>query len=204
MKRRTKIVCTIGPATSTPDKIRALIKAGMNVVRLNASHGVQADHAERIKIIREEAKALGKHVGILLDLQGPKIRTGPVKDGEMLNLIEGDEFCITTEDMEGHGHRVSTTYKNLHNDVKAGDRILMADGVLELKVIKVDVPRVVCEVIRGGLLGSHKGINLPGVKIAEPSLTEKDRKDLDFAIEQDVDFVALSFVRSAEDVKELK
>ena len=204
MERRTKIVCTIGPASNTPEKIRKLILAGMNIARLNGSHGTHASHLRNLNIIREESQALNRHVAILFDLQGPKIRTGPIPGGKSIKLVEGEEFCLTTDTTQGTKIRVSTTYKNLPNDVKEGDRILMADGVLELRVCRVDPPRVVCEVIRGGMLGSHKGINLPGVNIAEPSLTDKDRIDLDFAIEHHVDFVALSFVRSPEDIKGLK
>lgn len=200
MKRRTKIVCTIGPATSTAERVRALIQAGMNVARLNMSHGDHALHRERFELIRACATALNANVAVMIDLQGPKIRTGKLRDGQLVELVEGAEFVITTEKILGDAHRVSTSYHNLPRDVKTGDRILMADGSLEVRVCRVHDEEVMCEVVRGGMLGEHKGINLPGVEIAEPSLTEKDLVDLAFGLDLGIDFVALSFVRHPNDL----
>jgi len=200
IERRTKIVCTIGPATSTPDRVRAMIRAGMNVVRFNMSHGDHAMHAERYHLVRACAAELGANVAVMFDLQGPKMRTGKLKEGGLVELVDGEEFCITTDPILGDAHRVSTSYQNLPNDVKDGDRILMADGSLELRVCRVMGRDVMCEVVRGGMLGEHKGINLPGVKIAEPSLTEKDKEDLRFGLELGADYVALSFVRQPQDL----
>lgn len=200
MKRRTKVVCTIGPATSTPERVRALIQAGMNVVRLNMSHGDHAIHRERYALVRRCAAELDANVAIMIDLQGPKIRTGKLKDGQLVELVDGAEFVITTDGILGDVNRVSTSYKHLPLDVKTGDRILMADGSLELRVCSVHGSNVICEVVRGGMLGEHKGINLPGVEIAEPSLTAKDFEDLAFGLDLGVDFVALSFVRHPNDI----
>lgn len=200
MKRRTKIVCTIGPAVNTPERLRALIQAGMNVARLNMSHGEHALHKERFDLIRTCSAEMNANVAIMIDLQGPKIRTGKLKGGQLVELIEGAEFVITTEEILGDAQRVSTSYKHLPKDVKTGDRILMADGSLEVRVCHVDGEELMCEVVRGGMLGEHKGINLPGVDIAEPSLTEKDFVDFAFGLELGVDFVALSFVRHPNDI----
>jgi pyruvate kinase len=204
MPARTKIVCTIGPASTNQATIEALISAGMNVARLNMSHGNHEEHRTRFSLIRSAAKKLGANVAILADLQGPKIRTGPLREGRMVTLVEGSEFTITTEEIEGDARRVGTTYKRLPQDVRVGNRILLADGLLELRVDRVSPPEVLCEVVRGGVLGEHKGINLPGVHIAEPSLSEKDREDLAFCLGLGVDYVALSFVRHPEDVRALR
>jgi len=199
MPRHAKIVCTIGPAVQEPEKLRQLIEAGMDVARLNFSHGTWEQHAERISMIREQSALAGKPVAILQDLQGPKIRTGLLADGE-IRLEEGAQFTITTEEMSGDPSRVSTTYQNLPQDVHPGDTILLADGLLELRVEHVDHSDVVTRVVHGGALGEHKGINLPGVQVSAPSMTDKDREDLEFGIEQGVDFVALSFVRRSGDI----
>lgn len=204
MKRRTKIVCTIGPATESPEQIALLIDAGMNVARLNFSHGSHEHHREVYETIRRIAEEKGVNVGILMDLQGPKIRTGRNEGGGFVELVDGEELTITTEPVLGTARRISTTYQNLPHDVSVGDRILMADGTLELRVCRVAPPEVVTEVVRGGRLGEHKGINLPGVRIAEPSLTSKDKEDLAFGIKLGVDFIALSFVRSPGDIQELR
>lgn len=204
MPARTKIVCTIGPASSNQATIEALISAGMNVARLNMSHGNHEEHRARFALIRAAARSLGANVAILADLQGPKIRTGPLREGRMVTLHEGSEFTITTEEIEGDARRVGTTYKRLPKDVRIGNRILLADGLIELRVDRVSAPEVLCEVLRGGVLGEHKGINLPGVAIAEPSLSEKDREDLAFCLGLGVDYVALSFVRHPDDVRGLR
>lgn len=204
MHRHTKIVCTIGPSSSSPEMIEKLINAGMNVARLNFSHGTHEGHAQQLQIIREVSQRMNANVAVLMDLQGPKIRTGKLEEPHMVRLDPGADFTITSEKIVGTVERVSTTYEKLPHDVKVDDRILMADGTLELRVTEVAPPEIKCVVVRGGILGESKGINLPGVNIAEPSLTEKDREDLDFILTQDADFVALSFVRSPEDIKDLR
>ncbi|MBI2421667.1 MAG: pyruvate kinase [Candidatus Hydrogenedentes bacterium] len=204
MRRRTKIVCTIGPASSSDEGISNLIQAGMNVARLNFSHGSHAHHRKVYERIRRIAGELNANAAILMDLQGPKIRTGPVAEGALIPLEEGKKISITTESFQGTKQKVSTSYKNMPQDVSVGDRILIADGTLELRVDAVAPPEVHCTIIRGGMLGSHKGINLPGVNIAEPCLTRKDRKDLEFGLDLGVDYVALSFVRTPQDIDELR
>lgn len=202
--RSTKIVCTIGPACNTEEKLTQLIEAGMNVARLNFSHGTHEDHAANIGRIRRVANRLNRPIALLQDLQGPKIRTGWLKDHEPVELVDGAELIITTDEMEGDVRMVSTTYTGLPGDVKAGDRILLDDGLLELRVERVTPNEVHTRVVHGGILKEHKGINLPGVLVNTPSMTEKDRTDLKFGIDQNVDYVALSFVRRAEDVALIK
>ncbi len=197
--RKAKIVATLGPASSSPEKLRALLLAGMDVARVNMSHGAHERHAETIRLAREIAAELNRPLAILLDLSGPKIRTGKLRDGVPIRLNQGETLTITTRDVVGEPGLVATTYTHLPKDVNSGDRILLADGMIELRVERVDAPDVLCRVINGGELGENKGINLPGVKISAPSMTEKDHSDLRFGIEQGVDYVALSFVRSARD-----
>ncbi|OAN48609.1 pyruvate kinase [Chloroflexus islandicus] len=202
--RRTKIVATLGPATSTPERIAGLIRAGMNVARLNFSHGTHADHAARIAMVRRAAAEAGRHVAILQDLQGPKIRTGPLANGQPVELVAGQRFIITTEPIIGDANRVSTTYRALPLDVRPRDRILLSDGLIELVVTSHTDTEVETEVVHGGRLREHQGINLPGVRVSAPAATEKDFVDLAFGLEQGVDYVALSFVRRASDVREVK
>ena len=203
-ERRTKIVATVGPASDSPEVLQSLIRAGMNVVRLNFSHGTHAEHEARHHAIRNAASEVGKCVGIMMDLQGPKIRTGTLVDGEAVTLHDGASIRITTQDCPGTAERISTTYEHLPRDVKPGDSIYIADGLLEVRVEKVADDEVHCVVIHGGQLGEHKGINLPGSAVSAPSLTPKDLEDLAFGLTLGVDLVALSFVRSAEDVRDLK
>ncbi len=200
---RAKIVCTLGPSSSSPERIGELIDAGMNVARLNFSHGTHEDHAKMLAIVRSEADKRGKAIAALLDLQGPKIRVGKIKDGQM-ELRTGMELTITTEPILGEGQRVSTTYQMLPNDVKVGDHILLDDGYLSLGVTAVTDREVHTVVIAGGILKNNKGINLPGVEVSAPALSEKDRIDIGFALRYGVDYVALSFVRRPEDVIEAK
>ncbi|MBF6591784.1 MAG: pyruvate kinase [Ktedonobacterales bacterium] len=200
MLRRTKIVCTIGPATSSEESITELIEAGMDVARLNFSHGTHEEHATTIARARAAAARLGRPVAILQDLQGPKIRTGALGGGGPVVLRDGQHFTITTEPVVGTVERVATTYVALPRDVKPGDRILLSDGAIELRVVRVADPEVMCEVVHGGQLAEHQGINLPGVAVSAPALTEKDRDDLAFGVRQRVDLVALSFVRRPEDL----
>ncbi len=202
--RRTKIVCTIGPATNSEAQLEQLMRAGMNVARLNFSHGTQQEHEQVIERVRALSARLNCAVAILQDLQGPKIRTGALQDGKPVRLVDGTQVTITTRDLVGNGQFISTTYKDLPQDVKIGDRILLDDGLLELRVVGTNETDVQCLVIHGGILGEHKGINLPGVAVSAPALTEKDRDDLLFGIKHGVDYMALSFVRSPQDVREAK
>ena len=198
--RRAKIVCTLGPSTSTPQNIQELVAAGMDLARFNLSHGDYPFHEANYRAVREAGDAMGRAVGTLVDLQGPKIRTGRFKDGPIL-LKAGDHFTITTRDVEGDQKTVGTTYKGLTRDVSAGDRILIDDGKISLSVHDVTDTEVRCVVIYGGPLSNNKGINLPGVPVSVPALSEKDEADLRWAIGLGVDFIALSFVRSAKDVE---
>jgi len=200
---KTKIVCTIGPASGLPEVIRKLIQHGMSVARLNFSHGSQSDHKEKINIIRNISNELGRPVAILQDLAGPKIRVGCIPDPGV-RLETGKTFILTTQNIEGSSERVSVSYPDLSGEVKKEDRILLADGFMELKVRSVKGSEVECEVITGGVLTSHKGINLPTGTIKAPSLTDKDREDLLFGLRNEVDYVALSFVRAAEDILKVK
>ena len=199
--RRTKIVCTLGPSTTTHDEIMSIAEAGMNVARLNFSHGTHADHAERIQLIRSIADELQRPIAILGDLQGPRIRIGDLP--LTVSLKPGDDVTLVHEGQE-MGGEIPVTYSELANDVKVGDRILVDDGLIELVALDVRAPRVHARVIHGGLLRSHKGLNLPGVQVSAPSLTEKDIADVRFAVDQDLDYLALSFVRRAEDITSLR
>ncbi|MEX0821027.1 MAG: pyruvate kinase [Rhodothermales bacterium] len=203
MNRRTKIVCTLGPSSSDLDTIRELIRAGMDVVRLNFSHGTHDDHARLIRFVRQAADELGKVVPVLQDLQGPKIRIGLIKNGGVL-IHKGQHLTLTTDEMEyGNRERVHISYDTLADDVNVGGRILLDDGLLELEVVDVINGDVVTEVVVGGPLRSRKGVNLPDIKTTSPSLTEKDIADLEFGLSMDVDLIALSFVRDESDVTEL-
>ncbi len=197
--RKAKIMATIGPASRSPEQLRALLLAGMDVMRVNMSHGSHEYHAEEIRNAREIAAEIGRPLAVLLDLSGPKIRTGKLKDHQPIFLQSGQQLTITTREVEGDSTLLSTSYTNLPKDVSIGDRILLADGLIELQVEQVGNTEVECRVLNSGQLGENKGINLPGVKLSAPSLTEKDRGDLKFGLDQQVDYVALSFVRSARD-----
>ena len=199
---KTKIVATVGPASNTKEMLTALVKEGVDVFRLNFSHGTHEDHKKVVNNIREVNKELGSTVSILLDLQGPKIRIQEVEPGVVIE--KGDELIITQKELMGNGKIVSTSYKELPRDVKKGDVILVDDGKIELKVKEVRDIEVVTEVVYGGPLKSRKGINLPFTKVSAPSLTEKDEKDLMFGIENGVDWIALSFVRKAFDIQSLR
>lgn len=201
--RKTKIVATLGPSSSTLEQIGRLADAGVDLFRLNFSHGANDDKARVIDIIRSIAERKKKAIGILADLQGPKIRTGRMTNGA-LPLRKGDSIAITTDEVKGRPGLISTIYKSLPTDVKPGSRILLDDGLIEFKVQSISGNTVHCTVVEGGVLKDLKGINLPGVNVSSPSLTEKDRIDLAFCLEKRVDYLALSFVRKAEDVEELK
>jgi pyruvate kinase len=201
--RRTRIVATLGPASSSPEVIRTLIQTGVDVFRLNASHGIQQTGGPLIRTIREAAAEAGTHTAILLDLQGPKIRLGTFPEGPV-RLIAGETFTITVEEVPGNGLMACTTYAEFARDVRGGDRVLIADGAVELAVIRSNGTEAQCQVVRGGMISDRKGINLPGTTVSAPSMTPKDFADLDFGLEQGVDMVALSFVRRAADVIRLR
>jgi pyruvate kinase len=198
--RRAKIVCTLGPATSSLVGVRALVAAGMDVARLNLSHGDYSDHEEVYRNVRRASDESGRGVGILVDLQGPKIRLGMFAAGPVL-LTNGQEFVITTEDVPGDGTMVSTTYDGLPGDVGPGDRILIDDGKVAVEVVTVAGPRVLTRVIEGGMVSNHKGLNLPGIAVSVPAMSEKDVDDLRWGLRIGADMIALSFVRSADDIR---
>ncbi len=198
--RRAKIVATLCPATSSPEQIRALVDAGMDVARLNLSHGNHEDHRQAYLTVREASDASGRGVGILIDLQGPKIRLGSFAAGPV-HLEPGADFIVTTEDVAGDATIVSTTHAGLPNDVNPGDLVLVDDGRIELRVTKVEGSRVHTTVVEGGLVSDHKGFNLPGVPVSVPAMSDKDEEDLRWGLRTGADLVALSFVRSADDVR---
>ncbi|WP_426569697.1 pyruvate kinase [Streptomyces canus] len=198
--RRAKIVCTLGPATHTYDQIKALVEAGMDVARLNLSHGTHAEHEERYQHVRKAADETGRSVGILADLQGPKIRLGRFTEGPVL-LERGDTFTITVEEgVEGDRNTCGTTHPGLATDVTEGERILVDDGKVTLEVTQVDGPRVHTQVVEGGIISDHKGLNLPGVAVSVPALSKKDEDDLRWALRTGFDIIALSFVRTGRDI----
>jgi pyruvate kinase len=202
--RRAKIICTIGPASNTEAAMRDLLRRGMDIARLNFSHGTHEDHAHNIHRLRRAAEREGRTVCILQDLQGPKIRTGPLERHEPVLLKTGSVVTITPQDIPGTATRISTTFPDLAQELAPGARILLSDGLIELRVRGVRGRNVLCDVINGGMLGEHKGINLPGIALSIPALTEKDRKDLEFGLSHGVDAIALSFVRTAADVSMAK
>lgn len=205
MERQTKIVCTIGPATDSPEMIRRLIEAGMNVARLNFSHSTHEQHGRVIRSIREISAELAVPVAILQDLSGPKIRTGNMASGSVAVLTDGAEFTLVNKEIPGDEHHVSATYFNtLAEKLKPGDSLFLADGSIQLKVIGVDATGIRCEVISGGELPSRQGINVPGVPLGIPAVTQKDMADLEFGMDEGVDFVALSFVQQAFDLASVK
>ncbi|HEY3262509.1 MAG TPA: pyruvate kinase [Pseudonocardiaceae bacterium] len=199
MSRRAKIVCTLGPATATREKVLGLVNSGMDVARLNFSHGTHADHKQAYSLVREASDETGRAVGVLADLQGPKIRLGRFAAGPV-EWRTGDVVRITVEDVPGTHGRVSTTYKGLADDAAAGDRLLVDDGKVGLTVTAVDSGDVVCEVTEGGPVSDNKGLSLPGMNVSVPALGDKDARDLEFALGLGVDFIALSFVRSPADI----
>ena len=200
-QRRAKIVATLGPASNTEPVFRELVRAGIDVVRLNFSHGTHEEKQALIQMIRKVSREERKPLCILCDLQGPKIRTAKLKDHQPVLLKAGSRLTITPRDVPGTASLVGTTFKTLAENVEQGSRILLSDGLIELRVRDIDGADVVCEIINGGMLGENKGINLPGIPVRVPSLTEKDAADLEFALKNGVDAVAVSFVRTAEDVR---
>lgn len=201
--RKTKIICTIGPASSDRQTLKALMQAGMNVARLNFSHGTHAEHLEKINLIKEVRRELGLHVAIMLDTKGPEIRTGNFEKGEV-SLRQGQEFTLTTREVAGNETICSVSYKELPSDVKAGDRILIDDGLIALTVKKIKDHDIVCRVDNPGVVKNHKGINVPGVKINLPAVTEQDIEDIRFGVENEIDLLAASFIRKKEDVEDVR
>ncbi len=204
MPNKTKIVATIGPASNTKPILEKLVKAGMCVARLNFSHGSYQEHVEVIKAVRSISRVMNRPVGVLIDLQGPKIRTGKLLDGQPILLKRNRILNITTRKVLGTPELISTTYNKLAHDVKKGSKILLDDGLIELKVVSKTADTVKCKVVNGGVLKENKGINLPSVNVSAPALTDKDKRDLDFGIKNEVDYFALSFVRRADDIKQAK
>jgi len=202
--RRAKIVATLGPSCSTADVFRRLVRQGLDVARLNFSHGTHEQKAELIRMVRTVSAAEKKPICILADLQGPKIRTGKLKDHKPVQLVAGAQLTITPREVPGTATLVGTTFKTLAENLGPGSRILLSDGLIELHVSRIEKLDVVCDIVNGGLLGENKGINLPGIPVKVPSLTEKDEEDLIFAVGQGVDAVAVSFVRTADDVRHVR
>ncbi|HBO23710.1 MULTISPECIES: pyruvate kinase PykF [unclassified Providencia] len=203
--KKTKIVCTIGPKTESEEKLTQLLDAGMNVMRLNFSHGDFEEHGQRIKNLRSVCAKTGKQAAILLDTKGPEIRTMKLEGGNDVALVAGQTFAFTTDtSVIGNKDKVAVTYAGLTTDLKVGDTVLVDDGLIGMKVIKVTATDVICEVLNNGDLGEKKGVNLPGVSIGLPALAEKDKEDLVFGCEQGVDFVAASFIRKRSDVEEIR
>ncbi len=201
--RRTKIVCTLGPATNDQEIIKKLVKEGMSVARMNFSHGDQAEHLQRINFVKEVEAELGVPIGLMLDTKGPEIRTG-MMENDKVTLTEGSELIISAEEVLGRPEKISVSYKDLANDMNVGNKILLDDGLIELEVTEISEEDVKVKVINGGELGSRKGVNLPGVKIKLPALTEKDISDIKFGVKEGIHFIAASFVRKAADVMEIR
>ncbi len=202
--KRTKIICTMGPNTDDEEMMRKLAKAGMDIARFNFSHGDHEEQKTRMDLLKKVRKELKLPIAILLDTKGPEIRTGILEGGQKVYLEEESRFTLTTEQIEGNNTRCSQTYKDLPKDVKAGDTILIDDGLIQLTVEEVTDTDVVCRVVNGGELGQKKGINVPNVEVKLPAITEQDKNDILFGIEQGIDFIAASFVRNAEAIKEIK
>ena len=202
--KRTKIICTMGPNADKPGMVKSWIEAGMDVARFNFSHGSHQEHKGRMDSLKKLRKEMKIPVAILLDTKGPEIRTGVLENGQKVTLKEGQKFVLTTRELIGNSSCVSVTYDRLPEDVKEGDRILVDDGLIELKVLGLTEAEITCEVVNGGELGERKGVNVPNVSVNLPAITDKDKEDLLFGIQQGVDYVAASFIRKAEDVKEIK
>ncbi len=202
--RKAKILATLGPASNQQPVIESMLQAGLNAVRINMSHGTQEQHNETIALARSVAAAAGKPLSILVDLSGPKIRTRTLENGASVELIEGQAFVITTREIVGNTREVSTNFAQLPDAVESGARILLDDGAIDLTVESKTETDVICRVVTGGMLAERKGINLPNTPLPIPSLTEKDHADLIWAMGQNVDYIALSFVRTAEDCIDVK
>ncbi len=201
--RKTKIVCTLGPSTDNEEVLKQMMIEGMNVARCNFSHGTYEDHKKRMDMVKKLRKEVGRPVAILLDTKGPEVRVKNFKEGKV-TLEEGQLFTLTSEEVEGTKDIVSVTYNRLYEDLEEGMRVLIDDGLIEMKVEKVDKSNIVCRVINGGIVSNHKGVNVPDVDLSMPYISDKDREDILFGIEQDVDFIAASFVQKKEDIIQLR
>ena len=201
--KKTKIICTLGPATDEESILMTMIQSGMDIARLNFSHGTKEEHAARIAMIRRAGEKLDVPVGILLDTKGPEIRTGKMQNNSV-SLKEGGTITLTTDEMEGTSGMISITYQQLPQEVKPGDAILIDDGILRLQVENIHDNRIECRIIVGGELRSNKGVNVPGVRVNLPALTERDKEDIHFGLEQGIDFIAASFVRSKEAIEQIR
>lgn len=201
--RKTKIVCTMGPSTDKEDVLRQLMIEGMNVARCNFSHGSYEEHKKRMDMVKKLRKELGKPVAILLDTKGPEVRLKSFKDGKV-TLEEGQLFTLTADEVEGTKEKVSVTYNRLYEDLEEGMKVLIDDGLIEMKVEKVDKTNIICRVINGGIVSNNKGVNVPEVDLSMPYISDKDREDILFGINQDVDFIAASFVQKKEDIQQLR
>ena len=205
LTKKTKIICTMGPATDDDEVLKDLMRSGMDIARLNFSHGDHEEQLGRIKRIKKFREELNLPIAILLDTKGPEIRTGLLETDDDVELVTGQEYTLTTRDIKGNNEITSITYAELPQDVEAGNTILIDDGLIELKVKEIkDGTDIVCDVINGGLLGSRKGVNIPNVRVNLPSITEKDKADIEFGLENGIDFIAASFIRNAEAVEEIK
>ena len=205
LTKKTKIICTMGPATDDDEVLKDLMRSGMDIARLNFSHGDHEEQLGRIKRIKKFREELNLPIAILLDTKGPEIRTGLLETDDDVELVTGQEYTLTTRDIKGNNEITSMTYAELPQDVEAGNTILIDDGLIELKVKEIkDGTDIVCDVINGGLLGSRKGVNVPNVRVNLPSITEKDKADIEFGLENGIDFIAASFIRNAEAVEEIK
>ena len=202
--KKTKIVCTMGPNSDDEKVMRSLVQGGMDIARFNFSHGTHPEQKARMDQLKRIRQEEGKHIAILLDTKGPEIRTGVLQDGKKVQLVEGDEFILTVSDIVGDNKRVAITYKGLVEDVSEGGKILIDDGLIELEVTGKTDTDIICQVINGGELGERKGVNVPNVPVRLPAITEKDKEDIRFGVEQDIDFIAASFVRNAECILEIK
>ena len=202
--KKTKVVCTMGPNTNDKEVMRKLIQNGMDVARFNFSHGDHEEQKFRMDLLKELREEEHAHTAILLDTKGPEIRTGLLKDGKKVTLQEGNTFVLTMEDIVGDDTKVSLSYKGLAEDVQQGTVILIDDGLIGLKVKEIVDQDIVCEIVNGGELGERKGVNVPNVPVRLPAITEKDKEDIKFGVEQDIDFIAASFVRNAECVLEIR
>ena len=202
--KKTKVVCTMGPRTDDREVLTQLVENGMDIARFNFSHGTHEEQKERMDLLKSVRQEVGRPIAILLDTKGPEIRTGILKDGQKVTLEEGQEFVLTTEEIVGDNKRVSITYEGLVEDAEVGGRILIDDGLIELVVEEIKDKDIICKIINGGELGQRKGVNVPNVPIRLPAITEKDKEDIRFGAEQDVDFIAASFVRNADCIREIK
>ena len=203
--KKTKIICTIGPSSETKETLKELLKSGMNMMRLNFSHGNYEEHKEKIDNFRAAQAETGIRAALMLDIKGPKIRTTKLKDGKNVNIVSGQEFIITTDkSVIGDEKMVAVTYEDIIQDVKVGEKLLIDDGLLQFSIKEITGNKIICIALNNGELGENKGVNLPKAKVSLPAISEKDKNDLIFGCQQGVDYVAASFIRKADDVKDVR